>query len=92
MTRFVVCSFKPQSGYNTLELYNVLGEIQCTKSKTKLDTHYNKLGRQVSSKVAKQLQFLQNIRTITNLMKTDPSAHSLFKMKIFAKAAEKLQK
>ena len=43
-------------GHNILELYNVLVEIRLTKSKTKRDTEYSKLGIQAASPVAKRLK------------------------------------
>ena len=60
------------SGYDILELYNILVQIQFTTSKTKLDFQYSKLGIQVALQVAKQrkaldLRKLGNIREISNL-------------------------
>ena len=43
-------------GHNILELYNVLVEIRLTKSKTKRDIKYSKLGIQAASRVAKRLK------------------------------------
>ena len=43
-------------GHNILELYNVLVEIRLTKSKTKRDIEYSKLGIRAASRVAKRLK------------------------------------
>ena len=45
-------------GHNILELYNILVKIRFTRSKTKLDIYYSKLGTQVASQVAEQFKTL----------------------------------
>ena len=55
-------------GHNTLELYNILVQIQFTTSKRKLDIQYSKLGIRVASKAAERLKTqLENVRKISNL-------------------------
>ena len=47
----VICNL----GHNISELYSVLVQIRLTTSKTKRDIRYDKLGRQVASRAAEQL-------------------------------------
>ena len=66
------CCLTRNSGYNILELYNILVKIRFTTSKRKLDISYSKLGIRVASRVTKRLKTqdprkLGNITKISNL-------------------------
>ena len=50
-------------GYDILEFYNILVQIQFTTSKTKLDIQYSKLVTRVAERL-KDLRKLENIRNI----------------------------
>ena len=47
-------------GYDILELYNILVQVQVAESKRKLDIRCNNIRRRVTSQVAEKLKTLGN--------------------------------